>query len=203
MAYFPAFLPLTNQKILVVGGGIVACRKVEKLLLFQPKMRIVTLEVHPELQKLIEDNDIEMDLKSFEITDLQDQFMVIVAVDDLALQQEIFQIAQDRHLFCNCVDSADYCNFLFPALVVRGDLCVGVNTAGKAPAVSSLVRQTIETAIPENVEEIVDSVQEFRMSLPRGKRTMERVMEYSKELFTKSLNQSSSPVKDSGDAEDH
>jgi len=47
------------------------------------------------------------------------------------------------------VDSPDYCNFIFPSLIRRGNLVIGVSTSGKVPALSRALREKLEKCIPE------------------------------------------------------
>lgn len=52
MPYFPLFVNLEGKRVVVVGGGRVASRKVEKLLPFKPRIRVIAPEVTPYLQNL-------------------------------------------------------------------------------------------------------------------------------------------------------
>ena len=49
MGYFPFFVDVENQNCLVVGGGVVALRKIEKLLPFNPNITVVSPKVHKEI----------------------------------------------------------------------------------------------------------------------------------------------------------
>ena len=49
MGYFPFFVDVENQNCLVVGGGVVALRKIEKLLPFNPNITVVSSKVHKEI----------------------------------------------------------------------------------------------------------------------------------------------------------
>ena len=40
--YFPLFLSLEGRGIVVIGGGIIAARRIEKLLPFQPNIMVVS-----------------------------------------------------------------------------------------------------------------------------------------------------------------
>jgi len=168
MPLFPAFVSLKGKKILVVGGGKVATRKVEKLLPFGGEIAVVAPKVSKELKKLAKEKRIKLKRRRFLTGDLRGAFMVIVAVDDIDLQRRIFNLCQKRGIFCNSVDSPDYCNFIFPALVVRGDLVIGITTSGKAPALSREVRKLIEKTLPEELEMILETLYRERERLPKG-----------------------------------
>ena len=52
MAYFPFFVDIAGADGLVVGGGTVALRKVEKLLPYSPRLTVVAPEIRQELEGL-------------------------------------------------------------------------------------------------------------------------------------------------------
>ncbi|MEJ7553760.1 MAG: NAD(P)-dependent oxidoreductase, partial [Aquificaceae bacterium] len=103
-------------------------------------------------------------------------FMVIVAVDDLRLQKKIYGFCVKMGIHCNAVDTPDFCTFLFPALVVRGNLVIGVSTSGKAPALSAGIREFIENRLPEGVEELLSELENLRRTVPEGKERQEKLI---------------------------
>ena len=58
MRYFPMFLDVENKPILVVGGGEVACRKVDSLLRAGADVTLVSPKVEPYLKQLVDDNKV-------------------------------------------------------------------------------------------------------------------------------------------------
>ena len=52
MGYFPFFVDLTDRPCLVVGGGNIALRKVEKLLPYGPRLTVCGLTLRPELERI-------------------------------------------------------------------------------------------------------------------------------------------------------
>ncbi len=184
MPLFPAFVSLKGKKILVVGGGKVATRKVEKLLPFGGEITVVAPKVSKELKKLAKEKRIKLKRRRFLTGDLKNAFMVVVAVDDIDLQKRIFKLCQKRGILCNSVDSPSYCNFIFPAMVVKGDLVIGITTSGKAPALSREVRKLIEKALPEGIEEILDTLHRERKRLPKGRERQRYLSLLAAELFS-------------------
>lgn len=182
MGFFPVFLNLSKKRVLVIGGGSVATRKVKSLLLFTKNVTVVAPKVKPELMKVIEENRLRLRRRRFKVSDLKGKDLVVVAVDDTRLQEKVFRLCEQRGILCNSVDSPEYCNFLFPSLIVRGDLVVGICTGGKAPALSKRLREVLERAIPENVEEVLRIVSEKRARLPKGSRRREVMRELVRRL---------------------
>ncbi len=183
MPLFPAYIDLSHSSVLVVGGGNVALRKVEKLLNFTRNITIVAPRVVRELELLAREKDLVLKRRKFLKGDLKGKSLVIVAVDDLSLQREIFEMCSKKGILCNSVDSPKYCSFIFPSLIVRGDLVIGINTAGRAPALSKKVRELIEECLPSNVREILEKVAEEREKLPKGKDRQKASIELVDRLF--------------------
>ncbi len=173
MPYFPMFVSLEGKRVVVVGGGKVASRKVEKLLPFGAKIRVIAPRVMPYLQSLAQEKRIELFKRRVRLKDLKDAFMVIVAVDNLRLQEKIYKFCLRRGIHCNAVDSPDFCTFLFPALILRGELVIGVSTSGKAPALSAGIRELIEKNLPKDLEKLFSELEKLRQSLPKGKERQE------------------------------
>jgi precorrin-2 dehydrogenase/sirohydrochlorin ferrochelatase len=185
MALFPLFINLENKKVLIVGGGEVALRKIEKLLPFKPDMKVISKEFLKETENLLKREKIPFEKREFLFEDLEGIDIVIVAVDDLKLQEEIFKFTRDKNILVNAVDSPDYCDFIFPSYVKRGEIVIGITTSGKAPGLSAKIRQLIEKSLPENIEEILKEVSSIRASLPKGKERQRKIIEIIEKLFKK------------------
>lgn len=176
MPYFPLFMNLKGKRVVVVGGGKVAGRKVEKLLPFEPRIRVIAPKITHYIQNLAKEGKIELLKRRVRLKDLRDAFMVIVAVDDLRLQKKIYGFCVKMGIHCNSVDSPDFCTFLFPALVVRGELIIGISTSGKAPVLSAGIREFIENRLPEGVEELLLELENLRRTVPEGKERQEKLI---------------------------
>lgn len=159
MGYFPFFVDLSGKEGLVVGGGMVALRKVEKLLPYGPHLTVVAPEPMPELEICPE---LTLLRQTFEPNLLAGKAFVIAATDDAAVNHTISVLCRERGIPVNVVDDPDACTFLFPALVKRGSLSVGISTAGASPTAAVWLKQQTETLLPERFEEILDYLSEVR-----------------------------------------
>ena len=183
MAYFPMFMNLNGQDCLVIGGGEVALRKIEQLIKFAPQLNVVSPNIHPEIYKLAQKYPINVEKRPYMIDDLYGRFLVIGALDDLSEQEKIYHYCCKQHIHVNCVDSPLLCSFIFPALIVNDDLCVGINTAGHAPAVSSALRQYLTKMIPSGISDLIDKVNQIRKNEPVGKPRQEKIIAICKAFF--------------------
>jgi len=184
MALFPAFINLKTKKVLVVGGGLVALRKLEKLIPFEPDIKVVSKDFNPETERLIKEHGIPFEKRPFRFSDLEGADIVIVAVDEIELQKEVFGYTRGRNILVNSVDSPDYCDFIFPAYVKRSDIVIGISTSGSAPGLSAKIRKHIEKCLPENIEEILEEIKTVRNNLPKGKERQKKIMELVDKLFS-------------------
>jgi len=183
MPFFPLFVNLSQKEILVVGGGEVATRKVEKLLPFGGKITVVAPKVTKKLKKLAKEGKIKLKRRKFLTGDLKNKSLAVVAVDDLNLQRKIFKLCTKRGIPCNTVDSPRYCSFIFPALVVRGDLVIGISTGGKAPALSKEIARLIDKTLPPNTEEVLNRLYGERRKRRKGKKRREFLKRLAKDLL--------------------
>ena len=159
MGYFPFFVDLTGKEGLIVGGGTVALRKVEKLLPYGPNLTVAAPDLMPELESCPE---VTLLRRPFSPELLENKAFVIAATDDAAVNREISALCQERGIPVNVVDDPDQCTFLFPALVKRGDLSVGISTAGASPTAAVWLRQQVEALVPERMEDLLDYLSEVR-----------------------------------------
>ncbi|NPA13248.1 MAG: bifunctional precorrin-2 dehydrogenase/sirohydrochlorin ferrochelatase [Aquificae bacterium] len=183
MALFPMFVNLKGKNVLIIGGGQVAFRKIEKILPFKPNLKVVAKGFSPQVKSYLEQNSIPFEEREFRFTDLDGVDIVIVAVDDIPLQKEIFQYTRDKKIMVNSVDSPDYCDFIFPAYVKREDVVIGITTSGEAPGLSAKLRKYIQQCLPENLEDILNQVKNLRNSLPKGEERQKRIIQLVERLF--------------------
>ena len=154
------YIDLKNKPILVVGGGAVALRKTEKLLPFGPAVTVVAPRLCPELAALEAVSLVE---RPFADSDVNGMELVLAATDDRALNHHIARLCREQHIPVNVADSAQDSSFLFPALIRRGELTIGISTGGGSPTVSRMVREQVEAALPDKLPELLDLMEGLRL----------------------------------------
>ena len=151
--YFPMFVPLEGRRGLVVGGGAVALRKLEKLAPYGASIRVIAPQILPEIEAM---PDVEPVRRALQPSDLHvDWAFVIAATDDPHTNHLIAGQCNQRRIPVNVVDDPAHCSFLFPALVQRGPLSVGVSTGGASPTAAIWFKERIEAMVPERLEDIL------------------------------------------------
>ncbi|MDD5372949.1 MAG: bifunctional precorrin-2 dehydrogenase/sirohydrochlorin ferrochelatase [Sulfurimonas sp.] len=172
MSYFPAFLKLDNKKILIVGGGHIAYEKLEHLLDFTSDISIIALDFSQDMKRVIEENNLNFEKRGYQKGDIKDFAVVIVAVDDIPLQAEIFAESKQHNCLCNSVDSVEYCDFIFPSYIKKDDLTIAISTSGASPAMAKHLKIYLQNLIPSSISDFLQEMKELRRTLPKGKERM-------------------------------
>jgi precorrin-2 dehydrogenase/sirohydrochlorin ferrochelatase len=183
MPLFPMFVDMQEADCLIVGAGEVALRKIEQLVKFSPKLTVIAPEIHKEIALLAQNYPIRLIERKYEAGDIEGRFLVIGALDEVGEQAKIYAMCMECRIPVNCVDSPALCSFIFPALIVEGDLCIGINTAGKAPAVSSALRQYLTSLIPAKISALIDEVHTIRQNEPVGKERQAKIIGICRNFF--------------------
>lgn len=169
MSAFPFFVELEGKRCLVVGGGKVARRKAEALLSFGAQVTLVA----PEIQEVLCRNPgFDLWQRPFREADLEGFDFVIAASDDFTVNERVAMLCHARKIPVNRADEDGSQGFLFPALVKRGDLTIGISTSGASPTAAGVFRRWIEAGLPQRTEEILTYLRKARervkAHLPQG-----------------------------------
>jgi precorrin-2 dehydrogenase/sirohydrochlorin ferrochelatase len=148
--FFPLFIELRNRKVLVVGGGQVAERKVASLLQAQATVTVVAPDLTPHLKQLAASGSIRALRRKFEEADLQDAVLVISATDDTETQERVAALARAHGILINTVDQPRLCDFIVPSVVRHGDVIAAISTSGKSPALAAALRARVENVITKD-----------------------------------------------------
>lgn len=167
MKYYPVHLKIENRNCLVVGGGGVGTRKVKTLLECGARVTVISMELSRELRELAESGDIDLEQRSYRSEDLNGMFLVIGATNDMKLNRQISNDAEQLNTLCNIADRPEVCNFILPAIVRRDDLVITVSTSGKSPAMAKKLRKALENQYGEEYGELLRLMGAIRKKLLR------------------------------------
>ena len=147
MRYFPLFIDLKSRKVLVVGGGEEALRKIRLLLKTEARIEVVATELHPELTDLAVGGNIAWVGRDFSPALLDGAACVFVAADG-ELNSRVAVEAHKRDILVNVVDDAELSSAIVPAIVDRDPLVIAVGTEGAAPVLAQSIRSGLEADLP-------------------------------------------------------
>ncbi len=171
MNYFPVFFDLKGQKVLVVGGGEVALRKVSLLQPTGARVTLVAPRIHPELAERAAAGTLTIESREFIPGDLDDMRLVIVATSRRALNRWIANLCDARALPVNVVDDRATSRFIVPAIVDRDPVLVAVSTGGTSPVLARRLRERLEAIIPKGIGELAAWLRDLRPASRRRLRT--------------------------------
>jgi siroheme synthase-like protein len=149
----------------VVGGGPVARRKVEGLLVAGAVVSIVAPEIEVELYHLARRGALTIEVRPYRADDLRGAWLVFAATDDPVVQQAVFDDAQRAGVWVNAADDPERCAFYLPAVHVRDPVLVAVSTQGTSPALAGWLRDRMAAALPARLEELVAALSDERRAL--------------------------------------
>ncbi len=155
MFYYPILVDLEGKKVVVVGGGAVAQRKIETLLEHGAEVQVISQALTPALTTYSDEGKIELLGPEFQENHLNGAFMVIAATNDSLLNHQVSQVARKKGLLINAVDQPPDCNFIVPSILRRGDLLIAVSTSGKSPALAKKVREELEKSFGSEYESLL------------------------------------------------
>lgn len=152
MADFPLFIKMDGRKVMVIGGGSVALRKIRILTDYGADIRIISGEVRNELKMMAEAGRLEWqkeNLTEKHLSELDEAFLVICASNDETVNAMAANYCQRRHILVDCAKPGENSDCVFPSVVRRGNVVVGISTSGGVPALTRHLREKIEAVMPE------------------------------------------------------
>jgi uroporphyrin-III C-methyltransferase / precorrin-2 dehydrogenase / sirohydrochlorin ferrochelatase len=150
MRYFPIFIDLERQKVVVVGGGETAAQKVRLLLKTDAKITVIASALTAELQGFVNNNRISAIRRHFIPSDLKLARLIYSASGDQTIDHAVSDEAQKLNIPVNVVDDQAACSFITPAIVDRSPVVVAVSTEGTAPVLAAQIKSKIDALLPAN-----------------------------------------------------
>ncbi|MCX7771022.1 MAG: bifunctional precorrin-2 dehydrogenase/sirohydrochlorin ferrochelatase [Proteobacteria bacterium] len=144
MEFLPVLVDIENAPCLIVGGGLVAERKIETIIDYCPKIEVVSPKVTDYIRKLNEEGKIIWHKRNFEKSDIDGKFIVFVATDDIALNKEIARICKEKRIIVNCVKPGLSGNCIMPSFSNCDGMIISVSTLGQFPLIAKKFREEME-----------------------------------------------------------
>lgn len=162
MRYYPLFLDIAGRKCVVVGGGGVAERKVERLLACGARVEVVAKSLTPLLAAWKGQGKVVHHDSDYRDTSLAGAVLVIGATDDREVNGRIAADARLLGIPVNIADDPVRCDFILPAILEQGDLSIAVSTGGRSPALAKKIRQELEAVYGSEYAVLLEILGELR-----------------------------------------
>ena len=157
--YYSAQINIKNKKCVVVGGGNVAWRKVCSLKNAGGKVIVVSPAFCQEMEV---EGDIELIKQKYDECFLDGAVIVIASTDNEEVNEKVYHDAVRKGILVNVVDKPDYCSFIVPSSIVRGDLCITISTGGASPAFARNIRLQLEDFFGNEYGGFIELLSEMR-----------------------------------------
>ncbi|WP_282177370.1 precorrin-2 dehydrogenase/sirohydrochlorin ferrochelatase family protein [Vibrio nereis] len=157
MQYFPLFLNLKSQPVLVVGGGEVACRKVDSLVRAGALVTIVSPQIAPYLKELVDSQEC-LWIQNFYSKEILDKKFIQVwaTTDNPDLNHQVYHDAKRLGILVNVVDDQPFCDFITPSMINRGRIQLAISSGGASPVLVRNIREKLEASLPHNLALLAD-----------------------------------------------
>ena len=166
--FYPSFLKLRHARVLVVGGGEVALRKVRLLLPTQARIELIARELHAELAALLPQQTHLVHLaREFTADAVKGCRLVIATTDDARLNAEVAAAADAEGIFVNVVDDPAHSSFITPSVVQRPPITIAITTEGAAPVLARRLRERLEALLPSGLGAVAHFMAQAREEVRR------------------------------------
>ncbi len=141
---YPLFLNVAGRRIVVVGGGAVAQRKVAALIEAGAMVRVVSPTLTSRLAGWVARGTVTAVLRRYRRGDLGRAELAFAATDDPAVNRRVAREAADRRVWVNVADGSTPGDFVVPATLRRGTFLLAVASGVRRPALSKSVRDALQ-----------------------------------------------------------
>lgn len=164
---YPVFLKVNKLNVLIIGGGKVGHEKLHFLLKSSPhaNVEVVAKWFLPETEELALKHGVKLTKGRYKPKYLNKRHVVIAATNDPRLNNRVYRNAKKRYLLANIADTPEFCDFYMGGIVNKGNVKIAISTNGKSPTTAKRLRQFFEDVIPENVNEMVENLNEYRKTI--------------------------------------
>lgn len=165
---FPIFLKLENLSVLIVGGGYVGMEKLDAVISNSPatKITLVAIQISDVIKEIAKQYpNIILKEKPYQISDLADNDIIIAAINETAISQQIVTDAKSKKILVNAADKPDLCDFYLSSVVKKGNLKIAISTNGKSPTIAKRIKEVLNETFPDEIDDLLNNMQHVRNKL--------------------------------------
>jgi precorrin-2 dehydrogenase/sirohydrochlorin ferrochelatase len=185
---YPIFLKSKNLNFLIVGGGFVAEEKLTFLLKSSPdaKVTMVSPMFREATIELSKKGCVTLIKDVYQKKYLEGRHIVVATTDIPAINVQVWKDCRAEAKLVNVADNPPYCDFYMGGIVTKGNVKVAISTNGKSPTTAKRLRQFFEDVIPENVDDLVQNLNEYRKTIKGNfEEKVDKLNEFTKSLVEK------------------
>jgi len=164
MEFLPVFLDVKEKQCLLVGGGEVALRKARLLLRAGASLKVVAESIGDELTQLLESGPHSSRKGQFDEADLNGVVLVVAATDNDEVNRQVSEQAKSLNIPVNVVDQPALCTMIFPAVVDRSPVVVGISSSGSSPVLARKIKEQLEVQLPGAMGQLANLLSQYRQT---------------------------------------
>jgi siroheme synthase-like protein len=168
---FPVFLKLEDLRLLIVGAGEVGLEKLTTVLTNSPntRVRIVANYFKPDVEELsFQYPNVQLIYADYKPVFLDQCDLVISAVNDIELAEQIRNDAKQKGKLINAADKPSLCDFYLGSVVTKGDIKIAISTNGKSPTLARRLKEFFNVALPDELDVVISNLNTIRNKIQTG-----------------------------------
>jgi uroporphyrin-III C-methyltransferase/precorrin-2 dehydrogenase/sirohydrochlorin ferrochelatase len=164
MQVLPGFWRLDGRVALLIGGGEAAARKLRFLIRAGARVRVFPSgeALHPEVSTAVSAGTVQRVDRPVCAADAVGALLAIVAVADEIEAGAAIAVLKAARVPINAVDRPAACDFIFPAVIDRSPIVIGVSSGGASPVLTRRVRAAVESVLPARLGRLARVAESFR-----------------------------------------
>jgi len=150
-SFFPLFVDLRGQKVLVIGGGAVAERRIKNLLNFHADITVVSTGFSAYIERAALQGSVSLVRRPYVVGDIESlqPLLVIAATDNRRANRAAMIEAKRLGIWVSVADSRSECSFYFPAIAENDNfIAAWVSKNGDHRGVREMAARTREMLLP-------------------------------------------------------
>jgi precorrin-2 dehydrogenase/sirohydrochlorin ferrochelatase len=149
--FLPISIDISDQKILIIGGGQSALKKIKILQRFDAELEVVAENIIDEVYQ----TGVTCFRKKYEKSDLKGYLMLYSCTNDDATDRQIAQDGREAGVLVNIHDKPSLCQFVSPAIYQYKNISVAVSSNAQDVYESIRLRNLIQEFLENQNNQII------------------------------------------------
>lgn len=156
---------------MIVGAGEIGHEKLNTVLANSPntRIRIVANFFKPEVEAIaFQHPNVQLIQSDYQSHFLDECDIVIAAVNDVSLSEQIRNDARKKSKLINAADKPSLCDFYLGSVITKGDLKIAISTNGKSPTLARRLKEFFNEVLPDEIESALSNLHNIRNNIKTG-----------------------------------
>ncbi len=159
--FYPLNFNIENKLCVVIGFGNVGRRKVDNLLNYKCKIKVIDPKLI-DIEKYLNLSKVEFIKDFYKKEYIKDANLVFACTNDKNLNLKIYNDAKKWSAMVNIITHPNLCDFTVPSVISKGKIKIAISTEGVSPALSRLIKKKINEVIDYRYETVANLLEKIR-----------------------------------------